>query len=133
MMQRKTLIRVVVGIGIGWLLIIAVYLYISTRSAYNNHLEIANLAEYTNGKPSDKKTLDYIKYDLYRVVNKSTNKAKANDSVKDIMIRKGSFSQTKNDKKGTHTVSFIVDIASLKQSYSVSYQWTNDGLRGGVS
>ena len=111
----------------GIIIISAVVYFFINKSAYDNHQSISNLSEYTDGKPTDKKTLDYIEYDLYRVLNYNSDKAKENDSVKDIVVRKGSFKQT--SKNSINDVSFIVDIASLKQSYSVKYQWRDDKKR----
>jgi len=110
------------------ILIIAtvIYAFMQQRSEYDEGLNIANLSEYTRGKPNDKKTLDYIKYDLHRVVSMNSKNPVENNSIKDILVRKDSFSQTYNGETRVHNVEFIVDSSSLKQSYDISYQWMGD-------
>lgn len=92
---------------------------------YDGSMEIQNLSQYTRGKPSNPDTLNYIKYDLFRVINQNLDSPVAANSVKDVMIRNDSFSQDYDRDKGLHTVKFIIDIASLNQSYQVSYQWVD--------
>lgn len=97
------------------------------KNKYGDDLEIKNLDTYTEGKPTSKDSIDYIKYDLLRTVNKNVKTPVTSNSVKDIIIRDDTFSQSYNEEKGVYTVNFIVDIKSLSQSYDVSYQWSNSG------
>jgi len=109
-------------------LVISLVAYFATqKSEYAaEELQIANLGEFTRGKPSDKKTVDYIKHSLYLIVNKNTKSPVASNSIDDVLVRDGTFTQIYNKKTDVHDVTFIVDIASIKQSYRLSYQWVGD-------
>lgn len=86
-------------------------------------VNIANINLYLKNHANNKTSLDSIKHDLYNTIALNTNQDPS--KLKDILIRNNSFEQKKN---GTvYTTSFIVDIASLKQSYRVSYQWDEKG------
>lgn len=123
--KRKIIIIVIVLITIIAIAVASiVYISSNKRNSYGGELQIANLDEVTNGRPSDQDTLEYIKYDLYRVVNKNNTPPVESNSIKDILIRENSFQQNQDTIKGVNDVSFIVDIESLKQSYLVSYQWS---------
>lgn len=115
--------------------IVAAILYFTTanKSKYGGGLEITNLDTYTKDKPSDKDSIDYIKYDLLRTVNKNVKTPVTADSVKDIVIRDKTFTQVYDDDLDVYTVNFIVDISSLSQSYDVTYQWSSDGKRDNLT
>lgn len=112
------------------LLLIGIYIYNINHNPYGDQLEINNLNSYTSGKPSDVNTLKYIQSHLYRIVNQNNHPPVKNNSVKDILIRRNSYSQTYSETGRVYTVHFIVDIKSLKQSYGVDYQWINDNKYG---
>lgn len=97
-----------------------------SKNQYGESVDIANLSTYTQGKPTDKDSIDLIKNYLYKIIKLNTPNSSP-EKITDISIRDGSFSQeyAKDDK--LHTVNFIVDIPSLKQSYNVSYQWIDSG------
>lgn len=90
---------------------------------YGEELTIANLGEYTKGHPRDKRSLEYIEHELFKTVNLNVSSPVTDNSIEDVRVRAGSFTQTLGDSTKVYTVSFIVDIQSLKQSYDVSYQW----------
>ncbi len=130
--RKKVIIAIVLFILV--VCIIAITSNIkSSENRYGDHLEIANLDQYTKGAPSNKDSLDYIKYDLLRTVNKNVKEPVQNDSIKDILIRDNSFKQEKDEDTKVYTVSFIVDIKSLKQSYNVSYQWSESGKKDNLN
>lgn len=106
------------------LIIIAVY--INTRNPNGNYLTVSNLSDYTSGKATDDQTLDRIEHFLYKTVSLNISRKLDNDSIKDIVVRKDSFSQKLNKTTGVYTVKFIADIKSLSQSYAVSYQWSEE-------
>lgn len=120
--NKRILLPVIAFLAFTILLIIAA-VYVNTRNKYGNQLEISNLSSYTAGKATDGDRVDLIKHYLYETVKYNSKKRPANNSIKDIVIRKGSFSQKYDKTTNVYTVNFIVDIASLKQSYDVSYQW----------
>jgi len=106
----------------------AVYMYFNNNStnSHGEYLDIENIDEYTQGKPSDEDTLDYIKHALFTTVNLNTDQPVESRSITDIVVREGSFSQKYDEDRSIHTVEFIVDIESLKQSYRASYQWSDE-------
>jgi len=122
---QKKLLIITLSFVLLVILASAVYWYISSRNnPEGDSLVIKNLDSYTQGKPSNKDTLNYIEHMLYTTVNLNLNKPVKDKSIEDVMVRDGSFSQEYNQSKSVHTVKFIVDIQSLKQSYDVSYQWS---------
>lgn len=122
--KRKKLFIVTGLIGI-LIVLVCTYLIVN-KNPYGNELEISNLDEYTSGDPTDKQTLDRIKYDLFKTVSLNLDKPISNKSIKDVVIRKDTFKENYED---LNEVSFIVDIASIKQSYFVTYQWSHrDGV-----
>lgn len=117
-------------IGLGFALLVAVIsaVYWFTSSQDNpegDSLVIKNLSDYTKGKPTDKDTLNHIEHMLHMTVNLNVKEPVGDKSIDDILVRDGTFSQEYNEEKTIHTVKFIVDIESLKQSYDVSYQWSS--------
>jgi hypothetical protein len=130
-LSNKTVRRLLTILAIICVVLIGLYIYKLSQNPYGDQLEIANLNKYTNSKPINKQSLEYIKHDLYQTVNLNTKPAVKNNSIKDIYVRDESFSQTFNSSKHVYTTHFIVDIKSLKQSYRVSYQWTTDDAKYG--
>jgi sulfur relay (sulfurtransferase) DsrF/TusC family protein len=100
-------------------------LYISINNPHGEELQISNLSTYTKGKASDKDTLFQIKHSLYELVQRNTKEPIKSNSIDDVMIRDKSYNQKYDEKNHTHYVEFIVDIASIKQSYLVNYQWSS--------
>lgn len=94
------------------------------RNPYGYYLEIANLDEFTAGKPTNEDRLDFIKHSLYNNVSLNSDDEIENNSITDVLVREGSFSQVYD--QDVHTVKFIVDIQSLRQSYGVAYQWVDN-------
>lgn len=84
---------------------------------------IANLPEYTKGRPSDSYSVEYIRHKLFQTIKLNSDVDPT--TLKDIYIRKGSFSQMYDEIKDIHNVNFLVDIDSLKHTYSVKYQWSS--------
>jgi len=126
--QAKRVFIIALTAFIGLLIIAAaIYLYVTSKNQYGDAIKIQNLGSYTAGKPVNKERVDFVQHDLFNTVNKNLDKPVKGSSVKDALVRDGTFSQTYNDKVDVYTVKFIVDIASLKQSYDVSYQWVESG------
>lgn len=96
----------------------------SSKNPYGESAEIGNLSDFTKGKPVDSNTLNLIKASLYRTI-KLNSPDSSPEKVTDIFVRDGSFSQEYTKEKKLHSVDFIVDIASLQQSYNISYQWVD--------
>jgi hypothetical protein len=67
---------------------------------------------------------------LYNVVVMNIDTSTTNAStIKDALIRDGSNSQ--KNEKGVYTGDYIVDIASIKQSYQVTYLYSKDDSKMG--
>ncbi len=125
-MSEKKKVILIVGsslllfIGI---IVLGVVLQLS-HNPYGERLVIQNLGTYTSGKPSDKDRINFIEHSLFQTVNLNSSSPVGDRSIKDIYIRDNSFSQTNTN--GVHTVSFLVDSASIEQSYRISYEWLSD-------
>lgn len=125
-MERSKNKKLLIAVTLIMAFIVSVFIYSATRNQYGDYLEISNLGEYTSGKPSNKDRINLIKHSLYKTVSFNVDHELGNNSIRDVLIRKGSFSQIYDEDQRVHTVTFIVDIKSLKQSYNVSYQWPDE-------
>lgn len=105
--------------------IVTLLMHSSNKNPYGEELQIANLSTLTRGKPVKSDSLRQIKHNLYEIIMRNYKEDIRSNSIKDILVRDGSFTQTYDEKSDTHFVSFIADIASIKQSYDVRYQWTS--------
>lgn len=125
--SRKTILLIAGGffLLIG-LVIMAALFQLQDEDPYRERLEISNLDEYTEGKPTDEERIRYIKHNLLTVVNLNSDETIESDSIDDIRIRDNSFSQEYDQETTLHHVEFIVDIESIKQSYNVSYEWVDN-------
>lgn len=119
-------------IGIGLLLLIAVVVFLkvqeSQKNSFGDEIEITNLKDETSKskEPSEKMAIDYVQYALLGAVNMNVEKPIEDKQIKDAQIRSGTFNQTYSKEHNVYTVTFIVDIESLQQSYQASYQWAKD-------
>ncbi len=125
--DKKTILILLVIFWVILIIILSILgIYNNSKNKYGDSLEIINLNSYINGKPQDKNTLDFIKHNLLETIQYNVNYKINNNSIKDISVRDGSFLQKYDQQLDVNSVNFIVDIASIKQSYSVSYQWSKD-------
>lgn len=126
--RKRTILTVSILLGIV-VSVVALFIYLLTRNPYGDELSVSNLSSYTSGKPSRKNSVDAIQRNLFLTVGKNVTDSTKVNSIKDVYIRKGTFVQNFNSASQVHTVSFIVDIKSLRQSYNISYQWSDNGSR----
>lgn len=124
--QLSVLIALIALFVAGSIAIIIYSIFENTKSPYAQHMGIANLQDYTAGQPTDHDALAYIEYALYNTISYNVDRTLKNNEITDILIRTGSFSQDYNDSTKIHAVHFIVDIESLRQSYDVKYEWSDD-------
>lgn len=107
-----------------FLAITAIYLK-STENIYGNYISIRNYNKHMPELPKDRR--DSLNASLYGIVkyNMSDDRKIA---IKDALIREGSVDKAKKDDEisNVNSGSFIVDMASIKQSYLLSYDWSND-------
>jgi hypothetical protein len=116
-----TMSQRLVGIGILASIIAATALLLVHAFGRPDYLRIANLSEYTVGRPANEEEVRRIEESLFATVNKY--KRVRSNGVKDFLIREGTFNQRDDDDY--HLVKFLIDSESLQQSYAVSYQWGN--------
>ncbi|MCL2095045.1 hypothetical protein FWH13_02905 [Candidatus Saccharibacteria bacterium] len=112
------------GIVFGGLAVVVLLVGVIWWSGREDLIKINGLRELTAGKPTDAETLRFIQGLLLDTINMNVDEPKTARDITDAEVREGSFEQV---DEVTHTVSFVVDIPSLQQSYNVSYQWSNDG------
>jgi hypothetical protein len=124
-------IRLPIILALVYVVITIVWFFLSNKNQYGDELQIKDLSQYTNGKATNEERLAFIRHNLFSTVNLNTKPAVKSNSIQDIEIRKDSFSQTFDKENSIYMVHFIVDIASLKQSYRVAYQWTTDKTKEG--
>ncbi len=126
--NQKRDIKKIAFLGAALLLLIFLIIFLPTLrpNPFGNEINIANLDTYTKDQPSNQDRLNYIKNALYQTISLNLDSSLPNNSIKDVLIRENTFSQTYNADLEQHAVSFIVDIASLQQSYAISYQWAKN-------
>ena len=92
------------------------------RPVAGGYIRIANIREFTRGKPTNRLALAVVEHGLYMKINSFT--AVQSNSVKDMKVREGTFEQI-NDN-GYHRVSMLVDSESLRMSFRFFYQWGDE-------
>lgn len=124
--SRKQIV-IAVLLFVSLVLVISAIYYVTDvdRNKFGNEVKIANLSEYTKNHPSNKEKIDHIQYDLLNTINLNLINPVGDRAISDILVRDGSFSYALNEKTTVHSVDFIVDIESIRQSYAISYQWAD--------
>ncbi len=125
-MRRMRRRDFVIVFGLILLALFGWWIHVSLKNPYGDELIVANLGKYTSGKPVDKNSVLQMQHNLFVTANLNNQKRLKNNSVKDIFIREGTFSQIHDTQKDLHSVHFIVDSNTLKQSYRVAYQWVSN-------
>lgn len=125
-LTRKNIIIIVSLVTLLFIAAIVVNVLINNnKKTFGDTVNIAGLKENTQGKPDKKVLQEFIQYEALRVVNLNSKEPKAGKDIEDAVIREGSFNQSNDSDNGLHRVTFILDIKSLRQSYNVSYGWTD--------
>jgi hypothetical protein len=118
---NKRVLYMLIGVAVlafaGW----TIY-SIARRPVSGGYIRIANIREFTRGRPTNRLALAQVEHELYNKVNEY--RTIRTDSVKDMSVRAGSFEQIEDD--GWHRVSMIVDSESLQMSFSFFYQWGDE-------
>lgn len=104
-------------------LIIFLVVNIFRKNHYGDELKIDNFSNIFSNVPGD--TRDKVFAGLYDVVVSNINN---DDQIPEsgALIREGSWEEIYDDEYNMHMGSFIVDIASIKQSYSGYFKWSSD-------
>ncbi|MBR3236327.1 hypothetical protein IKF92_01430 [Candidatus Saccharibacteria bacterium] len=78
----------------------------------------------SNDVDMSSKAEDFISDSIWELIEANIPNVDKNN-IDDIVIREGTYEEIENDD-GSVSVNFIVDIDSLKQTYTVSTGWTKD-------
>lgn len=127
-MIRKDTLTIVIGSFIAFCIGAAVIYGLTQQNSQGDHLSIRGLSAASIAKPSDKRTLDVITHELYAIVRLNNAGDIPSGSIKDFTIRDGSYRHHHDKEDQVHQVTFLVDSASLQQSYAVSYAWSSDNV-----
>lgn len=127
--QYKTVIIVLLCTTLALLLAIYVPNLIATRKDIN-YIKIQNLDFYADRHTRDKDVENIAQMVLGTYVLKNNKNIKLS-SVKDVKIRDGSFVQT--GKNNTFSVSLLVDIPTIKQTYRLEYFWGEKNRAAGAA
>ena len=84
-------------------------------------MENQSVSEYNIPKNAE----EFIAENIWSIVSSKVADVSSND-IKDVVIREGTYEETQNED-GTVSASFIVDIDSLKQTFTVGVGWSKDG------
>ena len=84
-------------------------------------MENQSVSEYNIPKNAE----EFIAENIWSIISSKVADVSKND-IKDVAIREGTYEETKNDD-GTVSANFIVDIDSLKQTFTVGVGWSKDG------
>jgi hypothetical protein len=120
--ERKPQYKIFIAITV---LIIAAALYVLFAPGRNNSsgdtITITNYDAYVKNIPSSERNM--IESTLYSTATLNNSDAEKLKSIKDAVIRKGTYTQTY--KASIYSTSFIVDIKSIKQSYKIQDQYSH--------
>jgi hypothetical protein len=111
------------------LVLLIIILFINQGSKYGNGIAINNYNKYIPNLPDDRK--NSINSTLYNIVK--TNLKTSDIKVSDANIRDGSVKYNYDSNTNISSGSFIVDMPSIKQSYFISYEWSNDSNNSNLS
>lgn len=118
--KKKIFILIIISAFV----VVPVALYLLQPNSYGAGIDIKGYSKYINDLPRDSK--DSLNTTLYNIV-KMNLPDNTDINVKDAYIRdKASTTKEYNKTTKLTSGSFIVDIASLKQSYMMYYEWSNE-------
>lgn len=115
------ILLVLLFIGIS---VISIFVAISRSGTnqFGNYITIQNYDDKVKNVSPDVK--DAIQFYLYNIVEKNSAAGFDMSSIKDAYIRESSESQTYDKNKDLYVGTFIIDIASIKQSYNTEYSYS---------
>lgn len=115
--------RVSVVVVAQLLVIVVLVLLVQSFTMEKTHVEIENVSNSDMEIP--KKAEDYISENIWYIIKSRVADVTKND-INDVTIREGTYEAIENDD-GTVSASFIVDIDSLKQTFTVRTGWSKNG------
>ena len=84
-------------------------------------MENQSVSEYNIPKNAE----EFIAKNIWSIISSKVADASSSD-IKDVVIREGTYEESKNEDESI-AANFIVDIDSLKQTFTVSTGWSKDG------
>ena len=104
-------------------MIVILVLLVQTFTAEKSHVEIESQSVSEAGMP--KKAEEFISQNIWSIIKSRVADVTQND-IDAVVIREGTF-ETSENEDGTIAAKFIVDIDSLKQTFTVGTGWSKDG------
>ena len=120
-LSKKQKIGLLFSVQIIVAIIIASVLHMSLQP--KEHVIIQNNGSWVNSNiPS--KNMDIFRKTLWDLISEQNN-AIHESVINDVVIREGSYSETEHENG--KSAEFIIDIDSIKQTYTVSIGWPKSG------
>lgn len=120
----KRRIIVVVAVVVAVLAVVLIAIFSGSKSYdYGPELKIQNYKQLIKDMPKERRS--FINSELYNAVSLYTD-ASDLENVRDAKIREDSVTRMYDESIDTTHGTFIVDIESLRQSYSVFFFWSLD-------
>lgn len=114
--------KIVVAVLLQTIVIVILVLLVKSFTAERPHVEIETSSLSGTDMPDEVR--NFVEENIWSIISSNVEGVTKND-IKDASIREGTYEEVENDD-GSVAVSFIVDIDSLKQSYTVSTGWKKD-------
>lgn len=123
--MKKTALILAIVTGVFVLVSVGILMYKGQKNIFGDEVAISNLEDITLGrqKPTSKEVIDAVQSELLDTINLNSRQTIIGSDVKDAIIRGDTYNQSYDENTGIYTVSFIVDIESLGQSFAGNYQW----------
>lgn len=106
-------------------IILSVFLINQKSQKPQDEIQIPDLIKQAKKRKIDSKPLSFLQKNLFTRV-KNNYKSDFNPNSTTTKIRESSFQESYDSKTDLHTIRFIVDIESIKQSYQGFYQWSKN-------
>jgi hypothetical protein len=131
--KLKKMIFIIVSIVVGLVLLTTFIYQLSNRNQYGDVVRIQGIDRAAKGLSKERK--DVIMLSLHETIllNTDENFHDKISSIRDVVVRSGSIVQEFGDNNNQIQGSFIVDIASLEQSYIIMYAYSSDPDDGFMS
>jgi hypothetical protein len=122
--KQLTILIIVLVFFIGVIIAVSIFLQGPPKNQFGNLIRIQNYDEKIKNLSPDMK--DSMESYLYTVVKGNTDEGYDVSGIKDAFIRESSDSQNYNPQTDIYSGEFIIDIASIKQSYRAQYSYSNN-------
>ena len=122
--RRRIILIAVIMLFIGVIAVIIILAMRPPTNQFGNLIRIQNYNQKVKNLSSDMK--DSMESYLYNIVKKNSSANVNVSGVNDATIRDNSDSQNFDSTKNLYSGSFIIDMASIKQSYQVQYSYSSD-------